>query len=135
MSKIIPSFTIPVSTNDATIVLEGNMFKYQTANGLYLSSNKFNGNEKLFDLYSNTRSVSAANPPFSAYPVDYFTVFTNNTLSFRLSAFSYPQRLDIIYANPAGYRLASAGKRFSCIEIIQESTPVNNLIVLLATLN
>jgi len=35
-----------------------------------------------------------------------------------LSAFSYPQRLDIIYANPAGYRLASAGKRFSYIEIV-----------------
>jgi len=118
MSKLTPSFTIPVNTNDATIVLEGNMFKFQTANGLYLSSNKFNGSEKLFNLYSDTRSVSAANPPFSAYPVDYFNVYTNNTLAFTLSAFSYPQRLDIIYANPAGYRLASSGKRFSYIEIV-----------------
>jgi len=118
MSKLTPSFTIPVNTNDATIVLEGNMFKFQTANGLYLSSNKFNGSEKLFNLYSDTRSVSAANPPFSAYPVDYFNVHTNNTLTFTLSAFSYPQRLDIIYANPAGYRLASSGKRFSYIEIV-----------------
>lgn len=118
MSKFAPSFTIPVNTNDATIVLEGNMFKYQTANGLYLSSNKFNGSEKFFNLYSDTRSVSAANPPFSAYPVDYFNVYTNNTLAFTLSAFSYPQRLDIIYANPAGYNLASSGKRFSYIEIV-----------------
>ena len=135
MPKEVPSFRVPINTSNKRIVLEGNMFKYQTANGLYLSSNNFNGTQQRFDLYSTTRSVSAANPAFSAYPVDYFKVYTNNTLMFTLSSFSTPQKLDIIYANPAGYRLASSGKRFSYIEIVSTLTPPNNQIVLLATLH
>lgn len=135
MPKEIPSFRVPVNTSNKRIVLEGNMFKYQTANGLFLSSNNFDGTEQYFDLYSTTKSVSANNPAFSAYPVDAFKVYTNNTLMFVLSAFSTPQKLDIIYANPAGYRLASSGKRFSYIEIIAESAPLNNQVVLLATLH
>lgn len=118
MPKKIPSFRIKTNTPNQRIVLEGNMFKYQTANGLYLSSNNFNGTQQLFNLYSSTKSVSAANPPFSAYPVNSYKVYTNNTLAFVLSSFSQPQKLDIIYANPAGYRLASSGKRFSYIEIV-----------------
>lgn len=118
MPKKTPSFKIKTNTPNQRIVLEGNMFKYQTANGLYLSSNNFNGTEQLFDLYNTTKSVSAANPPFSAYPIDSYKVYTNNTLAFVLSSFDLPQKLDIIYANPAGYRLASSGKRFTYIEIV-----------------
>lgn len=118
MKKSGPTFVIPVSTYGKTIFLRGNMFNFKTANGLYLSSNNFDGTQKYYDLYKNTKSVSANNMPFSAYPVDNYTVFTNNTLKFTLSAFKQPQKLDIIYANPAGYSLASNSKRFTYIEII-----------------
>jgi hypothetical protein len=113
-----PTFTIPVSTSGKIIFLYGNMFNYKTLNGLYLSSNNFDGTQGYYNLYSNTRSVSAANPPFSAYPVYDYTVSTNNTLHFTLSAFKTVQKLDIIYANPAGYNFASKGKRFTYIQII-----------------
>jgi len=100
------------------IFLEGDMFNYKTENGLYLSSNKFNGSQGYYDFYSTTKSISSQNPPFSAYPVTNFTVFNNNTLQFELSGFNQPQQLDIIYANSAGYRKASTSKRFSYIQIV-----------------
>lgn len=118
MSKKTPSFKIKTNTKGKIIVLEGNMFNYSTGNGLYLSSNKFDGSQIYCDFYSSVKSVSAANPPFSAYPVRDFYVNTNNTLHFELSSFSAPQKIDIIYANQAGYRLASSGKRFTYIEIV-----------------
>lgn len=116
MSKQTPSFRFKVGSSQ-TFYMEGNMFDFSTGNGLYLSSNNFNGTQGYYDFYSKVKSVSAQNPPFSAYPIDQYTVFTNNTLSFKLSSFNTPQKLDIIYANDAGYRLASSGKRFSYIEI------------------
>jgi len=112
------TITIPVSSTGRTITVHGNMFNYQTDNGLYLSSNNFNGKQKYFDLYSMSRSVSANNKPFSAYPVDSFIVLSNNTLQFNLSAFNEPQILDIIYANPAGYNLLSRAKKTTIIKII-----------------
>jgi len=118
MKKIGPTFTIPVNTTGKIITLYGDMFKYQTANGLYLSSNKSFITQQSYDFYSNIKSVSANNPPFNAFPVTNFIVYNNNTLRFTLSAFKDPQKLDIIYANPAGYNLASRGKRFTYIEIV-----------------
>ncbi|NBO98955.1 MAG: hypothetical protein EBU90_02335 [Proteobacteria bacterium] len=118
MSKKQPSFRIKTNTPGKIIVLEGDMFSFSTGNGLYLSSNKFDGSQQYCDFYSLIQSVSAGNPPFSAYPVKEFTVNTNNTLHFELSSFSSPQKIDIIYANEAGYRLASSGKRFTYIEIV-----------------
>ena len=112
------TITIPVSTSGRNITVYGNMFNFQTANGLYLSSNNFNGTQRHFDFYSMSRSVSANNKPFSAYPVDVFKVLNNNTLEFQLSAFNEPQILDIIYANPAGYNLLSRAKRSTIIKIV-----------------
>ena len=117
MIKSEPSFRFKTGTPPRIFYLEGNMFNFSTGNGLYLSSNKFNGSEQYFDFYSGIKSVSAQNPPFSAYPINQYTVYDNNILSFTLSTFNVPQKLDIIYANDAGYRLASSGKRFSFIEI------------------
>lgn len=118
MKRTGPSFIIPVSASGKIITLQGDMFNFRTSNGLYLSSNKPNPLQKYYDLFSATRSVSANNPPFSAIPVDNFTVHTNNIIVFNLPKFDEPQRLDIVYANPAGYNLASRGKRFTYIEIV-----------------
>ena len=101
-----PTYVVPVSTNNKVITLYGNMFKYQTANGLYLSSNKTGLPKQRYDFYSGVKSVSANNPPFSGIPVDNFIVYNNNVLQFTLSAFKIPQKLDIIYANPAGHNLS-----------------------------
>jgi len=112
------SIQIPINSTGRFISLEGDMFDYQTGNGLYLSSNKFDGTQGYYDFYSTVKSVSSQNPPFSAYPVSNYQIFTNNTLHFELSSFSQPQKLDIIFANSAGYRKASSGKRFTFIEIV-----------------
>lgn len=118
MPKITPSFTVLVGTSGKKLALQGNMFNYRTDNGLFLSSNILTADTKEYDMYSNTASVSAANPPFSAFPVYDFTVDTNNNLNFTLPAFYEPRRLDIIFANDAGYTLASSGKRFTYISIV-----------------
>lgn len=118
MSKNIPSFKVKVNTPGKVFFMQGDMFNFRTDNGLFLSSNKFNGTENYYDIYALTKSVSSQNPPFSAYPVYNYRVYTNNVLSFELSAFNEPQKLDIIYANDAGYRLASNSKRFSFIQIV-----------------
>jgi hypothetical protein len=116
--KTSPTFTVKTGVSGKIIILDGNMFNYTTNVGLFLSSNKFDGTEQYYDLYSNTRTVSSLNPPFSAYPMSAFVVWTNNTLQFTLPAYYYPQHIDIIFANDAGYRLASSGKRFSYIAIV-----------------
>jgi len=112
------NITIKVGTSGKEIYLYGDMFSFKTDVGLYLSSNKFDGKQKYYDFYSKVKSTSAANPPFSGYPVYNYRAYTNNTLSFKLPAFFEPQTLDIIFANDAGYRLASDAKRFGFIEII-----------------
>lgn len=116
--KIIPSFTIKTGTSGKVVILQGDMFNYKTDVGLYLSSNKFDGTQSYYDFYSTVKSISSTNPPFSAYPVNTYINWTNNTLQFTLPAFYKPQKIDIIFANDAGYWLASWGKRFSYIEII-----------------
>jgi hypothetical protein len=118
MKSNLATFVVPVSTGGKIITLRGNMFNYRTSSGLFLSSNKFDGRESYYDLYSGVKSVSANNRPFSAYPVDEFNVYNNHTLSFKLSSFNKPQNIDIIFANPAGYNLASSGKKFTFIQII-----------------
>lgn len=118
MPKITPFFTVLVGTSGRRIVMDGNMFNYRTDNGLFLSSNIPTADTKLYDLYSGTASISAANPPFSAFPVNDFTVNTNNTLNFSLPAFYETRKIDIIFANEAGYTLASSGKRFTYISIV-----------------
>jgi len=118
MPKQIPSYTVAVGTSGKVIVMQGDMFKYRTENGLYLSSNVPTADTARFDFYSNVKSVSAANPPFSAFPVHNFRVGTTNILEFVLPAFYEPRKLDIIYANDAGYTLASSTKRFSYIDVV-----------------
>lgn len=118
MSRLQSIFTVLTGSSGKIVVVDGNMFNYRTDNGLYLSSDVPTADTRLYDLYSNTRSVSAANPPFSAFPVHDFTVGTNNILEFALPAFYEPRKLDIIFANDAGYALASSDKTFSYISIV-----------------
>lgn len=118
MPKFEPSFTVLTGTSGKIVVVEGSMFSFRTSNGLFLSSNIPTADTALYDLYSSVQSVSAANPPFSAFPVNNYTVNTNNVLTFTLPAFHETRNLDIIFANDAGYALASSGKRFTYISIV-----------------
>ena len=117
----LPLTNITVLTGDVRdFIVYGNWFDYQTGNGLYVSSNNFNGSQGHYDLFANNRNLSASNPPFSAYAVNEFQTAGRNTLTFTLSSFDQPQKIDIIYANPAGYTLASYSKRFDAIEVVKE---------------
>lgn len=97
-------------------VIYGDMFKFFTGNGLYVSSNNPTG-MSYYNLYSGTASVSSSNPPFSAFPVGNYEVVNNNIIYFTLSSFSSPQKIDIIVANDAGYTLASSSKKFDFVNI------------------
>jgi len=118
MIRRFPYLTVKANSVGKYIILYGRGFDFDTGNGLYLSSSNFNGTQGYFDLYSSIASISANNPPFSAYPVWSYTVINNNVLQFNLSAFSTPQKLDIIYAGPSGYIKASQGLRFTYIQIV-----------------
>lgn len=109
--------TITANTSGKEIFIDGNMFNYKTAAGLYLSSNKFDGTQEACSFYALVKSTSASNPPFSGYPVSY-TTYTNNTISFVVPAFNRPQLLDIIYCNDAGYTKSSDWKKVTYIEIV-----------------
>jgi hypothetical protein len=52
--------------------------------------------------------------------VNEFQTAGRNTLTFTLSSFDQPQKIDIIYANAAGYTLASSSKRFDAIEVVKQ---------------
>lgn len=109
--------TISTNTSGKEIFIDGNMFNYSTGAGLYLSSNKFDNTQTFCNFYTNVRSTSGSNPPFSGYPVNYKT-YTNNTISFVVPTFYEPQLLDIIYCNEAGYTKSSDWKRNTYVEII-----------------
>jgi len=123
----LPITNISILTGTSRdFIAYGNWFEYQTGNGLYVSSNNFNGSQGYYDLFSNNRSTSAGNPPFSAYAVNKFQTVDRNTLTFTLSALDQPQKIDIIYANEAGYALASDSKRFDAIEIVKELPTISS---------
>jgi hypothetical protein len=98
-------------------VVYGDMFRFSTQNGLFVSSNRPAG-MSYYNLYSSTRSISSQNPPFSAFTVSDYTIVNNNIIYFNLSSFNTPQKLDIIVANDAGYQVASSIKSFDHINII-----------------
>lgn len=119
MIRRAPSYQIKTSSFDKIIYLFGRGFDYETNNGLYLSSSNFNGSQVYCDFYSSISWLSSDFPPFSGYPVNNFVVLNNNVLYFTLSAFSSPQKLDIIYAGPSGYMKASTSDpRFTYIQIV-----------------
>lgn len=101
-----------------TIFLAGKWFDFVTGNGLYLSSNKAEIIPTRYDFYTEVKSLSSWNKPFSGYKVDEYTKYSDNSISFVLSAFYTPQNIDIIFCNPAGYTLASDSKRFSHVQIV-----------------
>jgi len=114
MAKYI---TISVGSSGKEVFIDGNMFSYKTAAGLYLSSNSFDGTQDNCDFYTSTRSTSTSNPAFSGYPVKY-KVYTNNTISFVVPTFYKPQILDIVFCNEAGYVKSSDWKKLTYIKIV-----------------
>jgi len=117
-NPLIPVFTIYTGVSGRRITLQGDMFKYRTDVGLYLSSSSFDGSQKYYDLYSNVKSISSNNPPFSAYPLSNYDVNNNNILNFEMPARTRAEKLDIIYANPAGYIKASQMDGFTFIRVL-----------------
>jgi hypothetical protein len=111
------NITVKTGTSGKQIYVYGDMFNHTTDAGLFLSSNKFDNTQKYYDFYSGVKSTSAGNPPFSAYPLYNYKVYSNNILSFELPAFYVPQLLSIIFANDAGYIASSNIKRIKYIEI------------------
>jgi hypothetical protein len=120
-----PSFTIYTGVSGKKITLRGDMFRYKTDVGLFLSSNSFDGSQNFYDFYSKIKSISALNPPFSGYPVTNYTVNTNNSITFEIPARTKAEKLDIIYANPAGYIKASQMGSFTYIQILTSNIVQN----------
>lgn len=113
-----PSFVVRTNQSNVYITLQGDMFKFKTNAGLFLSSSSFDGTEQYFDLYSGTKSVSSSNAPFYAYPLSSYEIDNNNIIRFQLPPRTKQEKLDFIFANDAGYRLASWGPRFTYIQIV-----------------
>lgn len=109
--------TITVQTENLSttrIVMEGYMFRNKVSNGLYLSGDSYN--TVYNDFYSDVRSISANNPPFSGIPVTDFKIIGENRLEFTLP--QVPQgSYDIIFCNPAGYSKASNSNKFISIYV------------------
>ena len=118
MIRRFPYIQIKTNSTGKSIILYGKGFNFDTGNGLYLSSSNFNGTQVYCDFYSNMSDLSSLYPPFSGYPVWSYNVINDYVISFSLSSFTTPQKLDIIYAGPSGYIKASDGLRFTYIQIV-----------------
>lgn len=124
------SYTVQVKNLSSTeFTIQGNMFRYISGNGLYLSSNKLEEYSQLIDLYSNIRLVSAANPPFFGLPLSRYNIVDNNTLNFYLPDFLSAGNYDLIFCNPAGYDKLSnyINIPFSVVKGIFEPKEVLNI--------
>lgn len=109
--------TILQGSSSTIFTFQGDMFDYKTQNGLYLSANVQNSLLSTFDFYSNTKSISAKFPAFKGYPIENYEVLNNNTLKFRMpSIYLGICKIDFIFANNAGYTLASSSKKFSYVQ-------------------
>lgn len=112
-----PMITILQGSSSTIFTFQGDMFDYKTQNGLYLSANVQNSLLSTFDFYSNTKSISAKFPAFKGYPIENYEVLNNNTLKFRMpSIYLGICKIDFIFANNAGYTLASSSKKFSYVQ-------------------
>lgn len=113
MDKTITVRTRNLSTTK--IEMEGYMFRNIVSNGLYLSGSNFN--TVFNDFYSNVKSISANNPPFSGIPVPEYNIINENRLEFFIP--SIPAGIyDIIFCNPAGYTKASKSSKFATLSVI-----------------
>ena len=115
-------FTVLTGVSGRKFSITGTMLKYKTSNGLYLSSNKPSFPTTYYDFYSKIKHLSASNPGFSAIPITEYKIINDNTLNFTLTSFRTVQKINIIYANPAGYALATDSKFFSYIHVISATS-------------
>ena len=114
-----PTITITQGSSAAVFTFQGDMFDYKTENGLYLSANVNSPLLSSFNFYSNTKSISAKFPAFTGYPIQNYEVLNNNVLRFRMpSIYLVPCKIDFIFANDAGYALASQSSRFSYVQVV-----------------
>lgn len=114
-----PTITITQGSSAAVFTFQGDMFNYITGNGLYLSANVNNSLLSSFNFYSNTKSISAKFPAFKGYPIEDYEILNNNILRFRMpSIYLGPCKIDFIFANDAGYALASQSSRFTYVQVV-----------------
>jgi len=113
-----PTITISQGSSAAVFTFQGDMFDYTTGNGLYLSANVNSPLLSSYDFYSNTKSISAKFPAFKGYPIENYEILTNNILRFRMpSIYLGPCKIDFVFANDAGYGLASQSKNFTYVQV------------------
>lgn len=114
-----PTITITQGSSAAVFTFQGDMFNYTAGNGLYLSANVTSPLLSSFNFYSNTSSISSKFPAFTGYPIENYEVLNNNLLRFRMpSIYLGPCKIDFIFANEAGYSLASDSSRFSYVQVV-----------------
>lgn len=114
-----PTITIIQGSSAAIFSFQGDMFNYKTENGLYLSANVTNSILSSFNFYSNTKSISAKFPAFKGYPITSYEVLNNNIIRFRMpSVYFGTCKIDFVFANEAGYALASQSSRFTYVQML-----------------
>ena len=114
-----PTITITQGSSAAIFTFQGDMFNYKTENGLYLSANVTNSILSSFNFYSNTKSISAKFPAFKGYPINSYQVLNNNIIRFRMpSVYLGTCKIDFVFANDAGYALASQSNRFTYVQMV-----------------
>jgi hypothetical protein len=114
-----PTITITQGSSAAIFTFQGDMFSYTAGNGLYLSANVVSPLLSSFDFYSNTSSISSKFPPFTGYPIEEYEIINNNILKFRMPpVYLGTCKIDFIFANEAGYALASRSSRFSYVQMV-----------------
>jgi len=92
--------------------LQGTMLNFYTGAGLYLSGSSSDFNQEFLDFYSTIKSVSSYYPPFSATPIEKYTVTEEgNRLEFFLPTNLPVGDFDIIFCNQAGYAKISDEKK------------------------
>jgi len=126
-----PTLTITQGSSAAIFTFQGDMFNYKTGNGLYLSANVTNPILSSYNFYSNIKSISAKFPAFKGYPITSYEVLNNNILRFRMpSVYLGNCKIDFVFANDAGYALASQSSRFTYVQMISASENVSVLTYL-----
>ena len=126
-----PTLTIVQGSSAAIFTFQGDMFDYITGNGLYLSANVINPILSSYNFYSNIKSISAKFPAFTGYPITNYEILNNNILRFRMpSVYLGNCKIDFVFANEAGYGLASQSSRFTYVQMISTGENVSVLTYL-----
>jgi hypothetical protein len=116
-ADVEPTVTINPGFSGLTIRFQGNNYLYKVQ-GCFLSASTTSSLASSFDFYSNIKSISSKFHPFTAIPIDEYTVINNNILQINFPIINLSAcNVDFIFTNPAGYSKASNSNRFTFVKI------------------